>query len=199
MNIALFDFDGTITTTDMYSKFLHFSGSKPRSIIAKLVLAPFFILYKIGLLPSTNMRRLASYTAFVGRRIDELNVLGKRYADEVIPQFIREEARNKLDWHVKYGDKVVIVSASLDIYLRFWCAQQGFDLLCSEMEVRGDRYTGFYLHGDCTGANKAKFVLGKYDLSDYQRVYAYGDTKEDMEMLKLADEAYLEWQSYTSI
>ena len=45
MNLALFDFDGTITDADMYTKFLHYSGTKPRKVVGNLLLAPCFLVY----------------------------------------------------------------------------------------------------------------------------------------------------------
>jgi hypothetical protein len=55
LNLALFDFDGTITHADMYTKFLHFSGTKRRAMLAKVILPPFYLLYKAGIIPTPKM------------------------------------------------------------------------------------------------------------------------------------------------
>ncbi|MCM2680323.1 HAD-IB family hydrolase [Echinimonas agarilytica] len=196
MNIALFDFDGTITHADMYTKFLHFSATKRRSLIAKIVLSPFFILYKVGVLRAANMRRIASFVAFSGRKVDEVVAVGQGYAENIVPQFLREEALTQLSLHTQNGDQIVIVSASLDVYLKHWCAQNGFALICSELEVKRGKFSGGYVNGDCSGVNKSKWICAKFDLGLYDRVYAYGDTQEDLAMLSLADEAYLNWARY---
>lgn len=197
MNLALFDFDGTITHADMYTKFLHFSGTKRRAMLAKVILPPFYLLYKAGIIPAPKMRAIASYLAFFRREMHEVYSAGKKYADEVIPQFVRDIALNKLQWHKEKGDLIVIVSASLDVYLAQWCAQNGFSLICSELEVEGRRLTGRYVNGDCSCDNKPRNIRAKYDLSQYGKIYAYGDTSEDLAMLTLADEAYLNWEPYT--
>lgn len=196
LNIALFDFDGTITNADMYTKFLHFSGTKRRAILAKIVLPPFFILYKAGVIPAPKMRAIASFVAFSGRKIDEVVATGEKYAADVVPNFLREVALNKLNWHKNNGDKIVIVSASLDVYLKPWCAQNGFDLVCSELEVIRGKFSGRYVNGDCSCANKPKLIRSKFELEQYGQIYAYGDTKEDLAMLSLADEAYLNWEQH---
>ncbi len=54
--------------------------------------------------------------------------------------------------------------------------------------------TGEYAGGDCTGAEKARRVRERYDLSRYPVVYAYGDTPEDYELLRLASKRYFRWQ-----
>ncbi|SBS34987.1 haloacid dehalogenase-like hydrolase [Marinomonas spartinae] len=196
MNIALFDFDGTITNADMYTKFLHFSGTRRRALLAKIVLPPFFILYKVGVIPAPRMRTIASFVAFSGRKVDEVAAAGEEYAADVVPNHLREVALNKLKWHKNNGDQIVIVSASLDVYLKPWCAQNGFALVCSELEVDSGRFSGRYVNGDCSCANKPKLIGSKFELEQYEQIYAYGDTKEDLAMLSVADEAYLNWEPH---
>jgi len=198
LNIALFDFDGTITHADMYTKFLHFSGTKRRALLAKIVLPPFFILYKMGIISAPKMRTIASFVAFSGRKVDEVVAAGEKYADAIVPNFLSEVALSKLHWHKSNGDQIVIVSASLDVYLKPWCIQNGFALVCSELDVEGDKFSGRYVNGDCSCANKPKLIQSKFELGQYDWVYAYGDTQEDREMLDLADDAYLNWEPHTT-
>jgi len=196
LNIALFDFDGTITNADMYTKFLHFSATNRRSLLGKVVVPPFFMLYKIGVIPAPTMRTIASFVAFSGRKIDKVIDAGEKYTEDVIPNFLREVALNKLQWHKNNGDQIVIVSASLDVYLKTWCIQNSFALICSELEVVRGKLSGRYVNGDCSCANKPKLIRSKFELEHYDRIYAYGDTKEDLAMLSLADEAYLNWEPH---
>ncbi|EJN6826650.1 HAD family hydrolase [Vibrio cidicii] len=194
MNLALFDFDGTLTNEDMFSLFLNHSASGTRKWMGRMVIAPFYLLYKANLLPSHLMRPIASWIAFKGRREASLQVIGKQFAREVISRYLRPEAMAKLAWHQQRGDRIILVSASLDLYLRHWCDAQGIDLLCSEMAVRQGRYTGKYQQGDCSRKQKVQRVKQHCRLSDYSKIYAYGDTEEDRLMLNLADEAYMNWQ-----
>ncbi len=46
--------------------------------------------------------------------------------------------------HQARGDTVVVVSASLDVYLRPWCQQHNLELLCSEVEFQNGAATGKY-------------------------------------------------------
>ncbi|NRD74395.1 HAD-IB family hydrolase [Shewanella sp. VB17] len=193
MNLALFDFDGTITDADMYTTFLHYSGSMCRDMIGHLLLAPCFLMYKLGYLSARKMRILASYAAFSQRKYDELNHIGLEFSRKMIPLYLRDCAPERIDWHQKNGDEVVVVSASIDIYLKHWCQAYGLSLICSELEVRDGRLSGCYLAGDCSGEAKAKKVRECFDLTSYECIYAYGDSAEDLDMLKLADEQYMNW------
>ena len=93
---------------------------------------------------------------------------------------------------------VVVVSASLDVYLRPWCAGLGLQLICTELEARSGTLTGRYTGGDCTGSEKARRVLARYDLRQYSTIYAYGDTTEDHELLGLASKRYFRWREMTT-
>jgi phosphatidylglycerophosphatase C len=53
--------------------------------------------------------------------------------------------------------------------------------------------TGEYRGEDCTGQEKVKRVMEKVNLADYSKIYAYGDTKEDLDLLELAHEKYYQW------
>ncbi|RLV61137.1 HAD-IB family hydrolase [Parashewanella curva] len=192
-NLALFDFDGTITDTDMFSPFLTFAARKKRKIIGNIVILPFYLLYKAGELPTHIMRPIASFVAFSYRNQHELERYGVQYAKRVIPDCVMERAKEQLEWHKANGDVIVVVSASLDLYLKPWCKANGFQLLCSELSMNNNQCSGRYINGDCSRNRKAVRVTQAFKLADFDRIYAYGDTQEDRELLNLADEAYLNW------
>ncbi|QFU21189.1 HAD-IB family hydrolase [Shewanella eurypsychrophilus] len=192
--LALFDFDGTITHSDMFSKFIRHSAKKRRFIIWGSLILPFFVAYKAGLFPARVLRPMVAYIAFKGRSVKQLESLGAYYAQHIIPLHLRDIALDKIRWHLSRGDKAVLVSASLDIYLRSWCDAMEISLICSEMESLNGHYSGRYLAGDCSGDKKANKVKAQFTLADYPKVYAYGDTHEDLSMLALADEAYMNWK-----
>ena len=54
--------------------------------------------------------------------------------------------------------------------------------------------TGRSLGAQCVGAEKARRVRERYDLSSYALVYAYGDTNEDRALLALAHRRVYRWQ-----
>jgi len=193
MNLALFDFDGTITVGDTFIPFLRFSASRSRAAIASLCFSPFLVAARAGLLSARTARPLAARFAFQGRRGAAVRGLGRVYADEVLPSRVRRRALERLDWHKRQGDTIVVVSASLDAYLTRWCESIGVDVICTELEERGGRLTGRYVGGDCSGAEKVRRIRERYDLSRYSTIYAYGDSGDDREMLAVAHVRYYQW------
>ncbi len=193
MNLALFDFDGTITFEDSFTPFIRFAAGRARMAVGSALLSLMFEAYRLGWVPATNMRADAAYASFRGRRQDEVGRLGARYA-EGLPRLVRPQALEKIRWHQAQGDTVVVVSASLHPYLSSWCAGLGLDLICTELEAKDGVLTGRYAHSDCTGHEKARRVRERYDLGRYPIVYAYGDTPEDEQLLALAHRAIFRWQ-----
>lgn len=193
MNLALFDFDGTITVADSFTPFIYLAASRTRTALGTLLLSPMILGYRLGLVPGTRMRAAVARVCFWRRRAAEVQALGVAYS-RTLQRLVRPEALDKIRWHQQNGDVVVVVSASLGVYLRAWCEEHGLDLICTELEAEQGVLTGRYAGGDCTAGEKARRVLSRYDVSQYAVVYAYGDTIEDNELLGLASKRYLRWQ-----
>ena len=191
MKLALFDFDGTLTHHDMYTRFILYSATPIRLFLGSIFLSPLYILYRLGIIPARKLRPLVSYCAFVGRDIKTVTALGKQYAQETIPNSLRAEMLSVLEKHQADGTEVVLVSASLDLYLQPWCESMGIRLICSQMAVEQGHYSGRYQAGDCSCEMKATKVQQQFCLTDYSEVFAYGDTHEDLAMLALAEHPHM--------
>ena len=194
MNLALFDFDGTITFRDTFTPFLHYAVDPRRIAVAKVVLTPVIAGYRLGILSASAGRASAAAFGFRGRREADVRQAGSNYARDVLPGVIRPKALERINWHKAQGDVVVVVSASLDVYLAAWCHRFELDVICTELEVRDGTLTGRYRRGDCSGKEKSRRILEKYKIRDYPVVYAYGDTQEDHDMLSLANRKYFRWR-----
>jgi len=196
-DLALFDFDGTVTFSDTFTPFVLRTAGKRRMAIALAALAPLFTAYKIGLASTKRMRMAAMLFAFRGRNEEEIRRLGAKYAREKLTSVARPQALERIAWHLSRGDEVAVVSASLDVYLSHWCRDQGLNLLCNTLEAKDGVFTGRCVGGDCSGPEKARRVRQTYDLDTFNVIYAYGDTAEDEELLALADRRYLCWRELT--
>ncbi len=197
MNLALFDFDGTITTCDTFTPFIKRVVPSSRMRLGRLLLVPSVLGYRAGILSASLVRQQVIYVGLKGFSKMRLEELGKIHADEFLKNVVRTNALEKIKWHLKSGDRVIVVSASLDVYLKPWCDALGVELICSQLHANGDSLTGKYYNGDCTGQEKAERVRSLVKLDDYEKIYAYGDTKEDDELLAIADEKYFQWRRIT--
>ena len=199
MNLALFDFDGTITNKDIFTDFIYSATERKRLILGLIILMPVIICFKMKILSSSKTREIIAGYAFKGRTLADVQSVGSRYSDDKIARYVRPEALERLQWHKSRGDKIVVVSASLDVYLKQWCDKNRLDLICTSFEIYNGFISGKYQNGDCSGKEKAARVLQRYNIRDYKVIYAYGDTSEDKELLDLAHIKYFRWQLKDSI
>jgi phosphatidylglycerophosphatase C len=68
-----------------------------------------------------------------------MDVLARGFADDVVRSYLRAETVEQADWHRTQGHELVIVSASLGMYLRPIAERLRFDaVLSTELEVGPD-------------------------------------------------------------
>ncbi|MEO7191905.1 MAG: HAD-IB family hydrolase [Vicinamibacterales bacterium] len=193
MNLALFDFDGTITSSDTWTPFMRSAVRPVRLLAGRVLLLPVVVGYRLGIISASWGRQVAVMVAFRGDDAARVRRRGTAYAADVLPSTLRPEALDRIAWHKAAGDEVVIVSGSLDVYLAPWCEAQGLLCICSTLEERAGRFTGRYTEGDCAGPEKVRRVRSKYDLDRYEVIYGYGDSLEDRELLALAHRKFYRW------
>lgn len=193
MDLALFDFDGTITFQDTFTPFVRRALSPLRLTTSAIRLSPLMMGYACGHISAPAMRKAIIKVGLKGCEKDVLDELGRIYCKEVLRGQIRPEAAKRIAWHKNRGDRIAVVSASLDFYLAPWCEWTGVDLICSKLEVSDGKLTGRYLGEGCTGLEKSLRVTRRYDLSGVSSIYAYGDTTEDEPLLKLATHSTFRW------
>jgi len=191
--LALFDFDGTITHRDTFRDFVLAAVPRLRQWAGGGVLAPLLAGYRIGMVSPVTIRAAIVRLGFSGMPLERARREAEQFAAG-LRALVRTQARQRLDWHRARGDRIVVVSAGLELYLRYWCNAESVDLLGSHLQQVGGRLTGRFEGPQCAGAVKAARVRAAYSLAHYDRIYAYGDTPEDDALLSLATERWYRWK-----
>jgi len=189
--LHLCDFDGTLTHGDSFVRFLVFAVPLPRLLAGSFVLAFKFLgLIFSGKWSNGAAKAVVLSVFFKGKSVQEMRALGEGFCQKKIPALLRAELLNDLRKTLQSGGIVVIVSASPDVWLRPFCAANGFDLLCTELEFESGLFRGYFATPNCNGAEKARRILASYDLDGYEKIIAYGNSKGDSAMFALADEVF---------
>lgn len=186
MDLALFDFDHTITTRDTFTDFVHCALPPRRIAFGKALLAPTIAGYRLGLVSANAIRAQIVRVGFSGLAQAPMLDAAREFARDALPNAVRPDVMRGIDRHRARGDTVAVVSASLDVYLAEWCRQHGLPVLCSSLEARDGRLTGRFAGRQCDGDEKARRIRATFDLSAYARIHAYGDSRGDRAMLALA-------------
>ncbi len=194
MALALFDFDGTITFKDSFGDFIRYAVGRKKFIIGVIRLTPMLIAYALGFVRTWRAKERVSEHFFGGWDAKNFQRLASTYARENLPGLVREHALERIKWHRQNGDTVVVVSASIDLWLADWCASHDVGLIATKLEVKDGRVTGRFLTKNCSGREKVRRIQELYDPKSFDYIYAYGDTPGDKAMLDLAHEKYYGWK-----
>ncbi|MDQ9022242.1 HAD-IB family hydrolase [Acinetobacter sichuanensis] len=189
-NLALFDFDGTLCKKDSFTGFIFYALSKRHIVKQGIKILPWIQAYYLKVYPADAMRPKLFKAMFKDADADEILELAEEYSTRLMAQ-LDPAIYQQLLIHQENGDDVVLVSASIDIYLEAICQILNIDLICTGTEIKNGLFTGSYSTLDCSCDQKRLRVLEKYDLNQYNKIYAYGNSEEDLDMLSLADFKYM--------
>ncbi|WP_338790108.1 HAD family hydrolase [Bernardetia sp. MNP-M8] len=188
--IAFFDFDGTITKRDTFVPFLVYQNGLLIFIFKLISLFFYIIAFYAKIISNEKLKERFIKKFIAGYSVQEINDLVERFIEQKIDSMCRKEALVCLEWHKANRHKIVIVSASPSYFIEKWATKLDFDSVSTELEIVNYNYTGKLKSKNCYGKEKVKRILERYDIKKYDEIYAYGDTKGDLPMLKLATKAY---------
>jgi len=184
--IAFFDFDGTITTRDTFLEFIRFTRGMVPFYTGFLLKAPWIIAYKLGMVAPQVAKEQVLRFFFSGTDARLFESYCESFARRRLPALVRPAALQEILRLKREGTQVVIVSASPENWIRKWTATIGVQLIASRLEVAGGKITGKLTGKNCRDEEKVARIREHYTLSDYSEIYAYGDTRGDLPMLKMA-------------
>lgn len=189
--LVLFDVDGTLTNADTMFAFAVFSAGKLRLLLALWLVSPVLVGMKLGLVDRGLAKGVLLRVCFAGIDQATLQHAAARFATERLPQLLRPGAREQIEEYRAAGARVVLVSASLDLWLTPIAEALGVALISTEAAWSGERFVG--LAGpNCRGPEKVRRIQAQLDPADYAHCIAYGDSSGDREMLAMADEAHFQ-------
>jgi len=190
--VAAFDFDGTLTRRETLLPFLLFTLGAAAVVRHALVLAPTLVGYSLGLIRNDVAKERVLMRCLDGMSIGALQDMGERFAADVLPGLLRDKAMHRFDWHRQRGHRCVVISASMEIYVRPWAIKAGFDdVIATRLEMQESGGIAGKLSGaNCYGIEKVRRLEALLGARESYSLYAYGDSRGDRELLSFADHAY---------
>ena len=184
--IAFFDFDGTITEKDTLLEIIKFIKGVPSFYLGFALLSPWLIAMKLKLISNSKTKERALRYFFGGLTSEAFNKKCEQFAHEVIPSLVRKKALSEIRKHIEQGTEVVVVSASPEHFVSPWCKANNLQCIATRLEIKGNKITGNINGENCYGREKVNRISENYDLSQYDKIYGYGDSNGDKEMLSIS-------------
>lgn len=188
--IAFFDFDGTITTKDTLLEIIKFQKGRLLFYTGFLLYSPWLIAYKLKLFPNDEAKQKILKYFFGGIPVKEFQSSCDQFAKDKLPALIRPGALAEIERLKNLGFEIVVISASAGNWLSGWTNQYGLKLVATRLEIKNGLLTGKIEGKNCHGEQKVVCIRDQWVLSDYEEVYAYGDSSGDRPMLALANQSF---------
>ena len=189
LGVAAFDLDGTLTRRDTLLPFLQrLCGTTAvmRSLAPEWSSVP---AAARGTIDRDALKARVLARLLAGWQAVEVVEAAEDYAEHVVTARLRDDTTERVRWHREQGHRLLIVSASPELYVGPVAAALGFEAaLATRLEVFDGRLTGRLVGANVRGAEKVRRLaehLGDTPVT----VWAYGDSAGDDDMLAFADHA----------
>ncbi|MDJ0896186.1 MAG: HAD-IB family hydrolase [Alphaproteobacteria bacterium] len=189
--VAVFDLDRTLTVSDTFVAFLlGFLLRAPSRWPRALTLPGAVALYCAGLRDNTWLKTTFLRAILGGLQRDALVPWIDRFVERLLARGLRRDALRKMDWHRAKGDRLVLATASPDLYVIPLAARLGFDAVVSTRVAwdAEERVLGGLIGRNCYGAEKLARVeawLGRHKMVGPVSVYT--DHHSDLALLQRAE------------
>jgi phosphatidylglycerophosphatase C len=186
-SIAFFDFDGTITDRDIFFDFIFYRLRKGLSLWKIARAKPVLAAYVLKLMDNETAKEQIFGILFKGESLARFQQTVDAYYQACFSKRIRPAALEKIQWHKSMQHQVVIVSANFHWLIQPFATAQGIACISTEAALEQGVITGKFATPNCYGEEKVRRIQAVINnLSSYEQIYAYGDSKGDHAMLQIA-------------
>jgi HAD superfamily hydrolase (TIGR01490 family) len=186
VELAVFDFDGTLTRTDTLIPFL-FTVDPARTLRhapTAVVAAKRFPHRRDQLKEALIGRVLAQRSA------QQLASAGERFARTVLPGLLRPDVLAHLEGHRAAGRVVAVASASPEVVVGPAARRLGVDrVVCTRLTAPDSSQPWRYRDGNCRGEVKLARLEQLVRDVGAERLWVYGNLPDDAAILDRADVA----------
>ena len=186
--IAVFDFDGTLTSKDTLLEFIKYACGTGRFYLGFTCYSPIIVLMFLHLYPNWKAKEKIFAFFFKGWEYQKFKDYGEEFSLK-IENMKKENTMNKLYTHMEKSDTIYVITASILEWVLPWCKKNGIsNVLATRIEIdeRGI-ITGRFSSKNCYGQEKVNRLLQVEPHRHTYTLYAYGDSRGDKEMIEFSD------------
>jgi len=191
--LALFDLDGTITRHDTLLPYVAgFLRSHPARAPGLAHVVPTLLRFGLGKADRGELKSSLIRATLGGVTRPEIGGWTARFVPRLLAHGLCEGALDCLARHRARGDTLVLMSASVDLYVPEIGQVLGFhETLCTAVRWSGGQLDGALASPNLRGAEKARALKALRSRYPDAAVTAYGNAASDLEHLRLAERGVL--------
>lgn len=189
--VAVFDFDGTLTTKDSFVEFIKFTCGTWKFILGFLLYSPLMILMKLKLYSNGKCKQKVFSFFFKGMTEQDFRRRCDKFSSR-LEMMKNESVFAIFQHHISEGTDVYVVSASVDEWVSPFCSKYGVkNVIGTKIEIDSNgKLTGRFSTPNCYGQEKVNRIKEVEPDRTVYFLYAYGDSRGDKEMIEFADEGH---------
>jgi phosphatidylglycerophosphatase C len=189
----VFDLDGTITRRDtLFPYVLGFLWRHPWRLPRMLGVLPACVRFVVGRADQGDVKAAFIHATLGGVGRAQLQQWTTQYLQQLLARGVLHEARQRIERHRRYGDHLVLLSASTDLYVPELASALGFaEAVCTQVEWREDVLVGYLTTPNRRGQEKVRCFARLRVQHPLRRFAAYGNAGADIPHLRMADRPLL--------
>jgi phosphatidylglycerophosphatase C len=193
VRLAIFDLDGTITRHDTLLPYvMGFPMSTARKLLGVLVFLGPLLLFVIGRRDHGQLKSAFIRSVLGGQTRSRIEGWTAQLVPRLLRQGVFADALSTITRHKQGGARLVLMSASIDLYVPAIGAALGFDeVICTGVRWNGDRLDGHLTTPNRRGAEKTRCFEALRNEHPGLTSAAYGNAASDLDHLRLADQPLL--------
>jgi phosphatidylglycerophosphatase C len=193
MKLVLFDLDGTITRHDtLFPYVMGFLQRRPWRLPGLLLLVPAVVRFALKLADHGQLKSSLIKATLRGATRAEIDAWNAQFVPALLAHGLFTDALDRIALHRAQGDRLVLMSASTDLYVPAVGRELGFaEIICTGVRWNGDRVSGELTTPNRRGAEKARCFEALQERYSGLATVAYGNAGSDLAHLRLADQAVL--------
>ena len=191
VRLVVFDLDGTLTRADTFGPYvLGLLARHPlRALRLPLLIIP-SIGYLLGITSRGGLKGAILFLLFAGLRRETIDRWSTQYAQRVVPGRMFRDAVAALRGHLAAGDRVVLLSASPDLYVpQIGRALGVHETLCTRVRWQDDRLDGRLEGENHRGEEKLRVLERLRKAHPELPAIAYGNSEADLAHMIPCEEA----------
>ena len=161
-----------------------------RFYLGLLRLVPKLIAWRYGWISAQDGKILVLKHFYKNKTKNQLEGWGSTFCETIVPKILFKESLPTIQRYQAEGHEVAVVTASLGIWIAPFCEKIGVNLICTKLAFENGVFKGKLATKNCNFKEKPRRVKAIYDLSQYDEIIAYGNSKGDKAMLEMADVGY---------
>ncbi len=191
--LAVFDLDGTLVRGDTFLPFV-LGYARARRRVRPLVTLPLWLgLYAARILPDHRAKQRVLTSFFRGECTDRVSKYAEAFTESWVRPRLHASVFGRLTEHLSAGHRVVLLSASPDLYVGSVGRGLGIEeVLCTQVRRTATAWDGALNGPNCKGEQKLIRLRAHLGAETWPgESFAYGDSSSDLPVLRWATHGFL--------